>query len=504
MWVLSTVKIYAATFISVADRQQIAHSMESFAFFLGPPHRLETIAGFTQWRLLVVAAILGAIWGILTSTGLLRGEEDAGRWELLVAGPTTRRRATLEALLGLAALIGLMLLPLTVLTVVAAQTPGARFGVAGVLLFDVALVAGAAMFLAVGAVASQIAATRSQAAILAATVLGLAFIARVVSDTGNSLEWVRWLSPIGWLEELRPLKDPQPIALVPIVGWIVAGGALTLRLAEQRDVGTGSLAESGSAVGRNSWLRGPTTLAWQVTRGSATAWLAAFAGFGLLYGSVARSSAEMLASFSSMTTVLARLGLQRAIEGYVGAIFFMFAAILAAFAASQIAAIRDEESSGRLDNLLVQPVHRVHWLLGRLAVSLTWVVIAGVVSGLFIWLGLARQHTGLDLPELIGAGLNATLPAVAVIGLGAAALGLLPRAAPAFGYGLVAWSFLVDLLGALLRGNEWLRGSSLFAHIALVPAANPAWGDAAGLLAVTSLGLGLGVWGFLRRDLEYA
>ena len=34
--------------------------------------------------------VLGAVWGLLTSTRLLRGEEDAGRWELLLAGQTTR------------------------------------------------------------------------------------------------------------------------------------------------------------------------------------------------------------------------------------------------------------------------------------------------------------------------------------------------------------------------------------------------------------------------------
>ena len=41
--------------------------------------------------------VLGAIWGLLTATRLLRGEEDAGRWELLLAGRTTRGGAAAQA-----------------------------------------------------------------------------------------------------------------------------------------------------------------------------------------------------------------------------------------------------------------------------------------------------------------------------------------------------------------------------------------------------------------------
>ena len=47
--------------------------------------------------------ILGAVWGLLTGTRLLRGEEDQGRWELLLAGGPRRARATGQALAGLGA-----------------------------------------------------------------------------------------------------------------------------------------------------------------------------------------------------------------------------------------------------------------------------------------------------------------------------------------------------------------------------------------------------------------
>ena len=42
-------------------------------------------------------------FGLLTATRLMRREEDSGRWELLLAGQTTRRRAAVQAVAGLAA-----------------------------------------------------------------------------------------------------------------------------------------------------------------------------------------------------------------------------------------------------------------------------------------------------------------------------------------------------------------------------------------------------------------
>src|ERR1051326_7117915 len=96
-----------------------------------------------------------------------------------------------------------------VFTVVAGRIPGARFPLDLSILYAVSLVSGAAMFLAIGALASQLAANSSQATLLGSAVLGLSFVIRLIADATSGLGWLRWLSPLGWLEELRPLRDPQ-------------------------------------------------------------------------------------------------------------------------------------------------------------------------------------------------------------------------------------------------------------------------------------------------------
>ncbi|HEX8969412.1 MAG TPA: hypothetical protein VF937_16135, partial [Chloroflexota bacterium] len=452
-----------------------------------------------------VIVTIAAIWGLMTSTGLLRGEEDAGRWELMLVGPTTRRGATAQALAGLGAALAAMLLAAALLTLLAGRLPGARFSVAGSLLFAVAMISGAAMFVSVGAVLSQLSATRGQALTIGAIGLGASFSVRMVADSNTSLAWLRWLSPIGWLEELRPLQDSQPLALIPVVGLILVCGGLTVLLAGRRDLYASILRERASARSPLSrWLTGPTSLAVRLTSPSAVAWLVGVASMGLMYGSLARSAARILSSSSVISTALSRLGVRKASEGYLAVVFLIVAVLISVIAASQIAAIRDEEASGRLDNLLVRPVRRSTWLLGRAAVALALVVVAGGAAGLFAWMGAASQHTGVELSSLLEAGLNATVPAVFVLGVGVLVVGVRPRLAAPAVYGIVAWSFLVDLLGSLIKGHDWLRNSSLFTHIALAPAASPDWTKAAAIVALAICATAIGVLVFARRDVEYA
>ena len=62
---------------------------------LGLPHAMNTVAGWAEWRFVGILGAIGCIWGLLTSTRLMRGEEEAGRYELLLAGQTTRLRAAM-------------------------------------------------------------------------------------------------------------------------------------------------------------------------------------------------------------------------------------------------------------------------------------------------------------------------------------------------------------------------------------------------------------------------
>ena len=71
---------YGTSYPTVAAREQFARSLSGnlgVAALVGPARRLDTVSGDVSWRLGVLS-IIGAIWGLLLATRLLRGEEEAG------------------------------------------------------------------------------------------------------------------------------------------------------------------------------------------------------------------------------------------------------------------------------------------------------------------------------------------------------------------------------------------------------------------------------------------
>ena len=504
LWVIATIEAFVKGYPTRAQRLDVVHSLQSFSILLGPLHQAETVPGFTSWRVLTAIAIIGAIWGLMTSTGLLRGEEDAGRWELLLAGPTPKRGATVQALVGMGCALLTMYVATALLTMAAGRLPAAHFSVGSSLLFALALVAGAAMFLAIGALTSQLSATRGQALTIGAWILGASYAVRIVADSSSALGWIRWLTPLGWIEELRPLVDPQLIALAPMFGLVLACVGLTILLAGYRDLSGSVLRESEGRLGDTRLLSGPVALAVRLSWSVALAWLVGIGAISFIEGSVARSAASILSSSPTVTAALGRLGIRAATQGYLSFAFFFISIIIAALGASQIGGMRDEEASGRLDNLLVQPVHRVRWLASRLLVSLWVVILAGLSAALATWVGASTHHIYAALSSLLEAGINATIPAVFVLGVGVLVLGVRPRFSAAAAYAVVVWSFLIDLLASLFKGLDWLRDSSIFTHIKLAPSTNPDWGTAAIIIALAVAMAAVGALAFQHRDIVYS
>src|SRR5207244_5519771 len=110
------------------------------------------------------------------------------------------------------------------------------------LFFATAVVTSAAMFMAVGMVVSQLASTRHDANVIGAGVLAAAYLVRMVADSDPALSGLRWASPLGWIEELRPLTGSRPFAFIPIVVLTTVLMAIAERIASQRDVRASTLA----------------------------------------------------------------------------------------------------------------------------------------------------------------------------------------------------------------------------------------------------------------------
>jgi ABC-2 type transport system permease protein len=246
-------------------------------------------------------------------------------------------------------------------------------------------------------------------------------------------------------------------------------------------------------------------LALRLTRGVGIGWLIALTLTGLTFGLVAQSAAASVSGSKVVSQALARLGGRGSgAEAYLGFSFVMVASLVALVACAMVAATREEEASGRLDQILVRPVRRLSWFAGRLAVAGALIAACSLVAALSAWTGAVTQHTNVQPARLLEAGANTVPPALFVLGVGALVLGIRPRSASFVAYLLVGWSFLVELIGTVIRVSHWVLDTSVLIHMAPAPAANPDWTSAAVLTVLGLAGATVGAIGFTRRDLASA
>jgi len=504
--VASSALSYSSVYKTQAQRDHVASlfgSNAATAALAGPGINLQTVAGYTAWKTLLTLAIAGGVWGLLLATRLLRGEEDAGRWELLLSGQTTPRRAVGQVLAGLSVGLGALWTVSALIIIVVGHSSKVGFGVTESLYFALAAVTGAAMFLGIGALASQLAATRRQAAGYAGVVLGVGYAIRMVADSSAGLGWMRWLSPLGWIEELKPLTHPDPLALLPIIGLTVATSALAVHLAASRDLGASVLPDRSVAPPHTRLLSGPIALATRLGRPALLGWWTAVALTSLLLGLITKAGSELLSSSSSIEHLAERLGATGS-EAYLGYVFIIVAILVALVATGQVTAVREEEAEGHLDNLLVRPLARRPWLVGRVVLAAVFVVLAGLLAGLFSWLGATSQGAGVGFAALVGAGLNIAVPALFFLGVGIATFGLWPRATTSVTYGVFAWSILVELVGGVGGIFPRLLDTSVFHQMAAAPAVSPNWTANAVMLGIAVAAAAIGIVAFARRDLRGA
>ena len=279
------------------------------------------------------------------------------------------------------------------------------------------------------------------------------------------------MTPLGWVEELRPFAGPDPAPLIPLA--VVAAALLLVAgiVTRTRDVGSGLLPARDSARPRLGLLSSATGEAFRAERGSLTAWALGIGLFALTVGILSTAFSKANLS-TSLENELKRLGGTSIVTpaGALGFYFVFFVLAISLFACSQVAAARREEVDQRLELLLALPLARARWLAGRLGLACAAAVTLALVAGLLAWAGSAAENAGVSLPRLLGAGAN-TLPAVfCFLGIAVLAYGLLPRASVGIAYGIVVAAFLWQLFGSIVGSPHWLLSLTPFQHVAPVPA----------------------------------
>ena len=490
---------YRDAYPTMSDRQAFARGFaqnKAVRIFYGEPHSLLGVTGYAAWRVGGTLAILAAIFGLLAAVRALRTEEDAGRTEIVLAGAVGRRAALVAAITAIAMTVCLLWL---------AELAG--FAIAGLPLGGSAYLALATATVAlvcagVGALVSQLAPSRRVALELGGAVVGLLFVLRVIADTAAGGGWLRWVTPLGWAEELRPFAGAQPLVLVLPALTTLLLMALAARIALARDVGTGVIATRESADADPRLLSSVSAEALRSERASLLVWLGGAGALAFVLGVLAKSVSAAGIS-TSLNRTLGRLGSGTILtpSGYLGFAFIFFILVVSLFACAQISAASHEEAEERLETLLALPLSRRRWLAGRLALATLGCALISLTAGLLTWAGARSAGVSIALPKLLEAGANCLPVALLFLGLAALAFAIVPRAGAGIAYGLLALAFLWDLVGSLLNVPRWLIKLTPFAHAGLVPAQAFQSTGALAMLAIALAAALLALWLFGRRDL---
>jgi ABC-2 type transport system permease protein len=491
---------YRVTFSSAGS----VSSLESLAAnpairtLFGPPRALDQVGGFTVWRTGTFLAVLVGVWAMLAITRVTRGEEDAGRWALLLAGGVPVRECVRDHLLvawGAQAVVALC--------VAVGFVAGGGSGL-GAWLYAVAIGLTGAFFAAVGVLAAQVLPDRRSAATAGTAAVVLTLLLRMVADGVTSLRWLGWLSPFGLLGESRPYAGDRVLPLVVLALGAAGVAVAAVQLASHRDIGDALVRLPSEHPPRTRLLQSLPAFLVRRTLHPLVSWVAGIGAYFLLIGLLARSMSDFLTENPQFVRLAAEAGLAElgSVEGYAASLFTLLALPLGLFAAGRLAADAGDEEAGRLTLPLAAPVPRTRWLALHAAVATVECALLAVTAGAAVWLGAVVIGSPLDLADALRGALNVAPVALLSLGAAAVALGWAPRAVLAVGAIPSVGGFLLLSLAESLNWPDAARELSPFSHLAPVPA-RPADLLAAGVMLVLAAAL---VWagavGFARRDLR--
>jgi ABC-2 type transport system permease protein len=493
---------YASTVAGNLDGSSFAALAANPAIrtLFGEPAGLDTAGGFTVWRTGTAVAVLVGVWGLLAATRLTRGDEDAGRWDLLLAGrlPIAALVARQVVVLGVATLL--------VGVAVATALVGTGTAVAGALVHGAGIAAVGVFFVGAGAVAGQVFPARATASGAALTVLGAGLLARMIGDGVEALSALRWLSPFGLLELSRPYTGNR---WLPVLLLAVAGAGLVLTApaaAAGRDLRGGWVNPATGRAPRPALLGSVPAFAVRRVLLPLLGWSLGIGAYFLLIGLIAESMTDFLADNPRFADLAAQAGFAGlgSVEGYAGTLFALLAVPVGVFTAVRMGGFADDEAGRRLTLLFAQPVTRRRLAGAEAAATAAGAGLLILVAAAATWVGTAAVGADLDVPDALAGAVN-VLP-IALLSLGAAvlALGLAPRAVGLAGSLPAAGGFLWLVIADSVQAPGWVTSVSPFAHLATVPAERPDWPGAVGMLAVAAAFTAAGLWAYQRRDLRLA
>jgi len=451
--------------------------------FLGDPYQIQTPEGFITWRIMELFVPLAiCFWPILAGSRLVRGEEERGSMDVLLATPRSRTRlllSKLSALLSALILIGLLL----ALGLIAGQARlEGHANVVKALLVGLNASLLAFFFGSLALLFSQFVTSRAVAAGWAS---GLLVLSVLLDSTGRLLpgSWVQYLSPFYYYNLNRPLIPSfpdQPLAAVLLASLAVLCAGVSLLLFARRDIGGVAFSRLGKQESANHYTLRSLSLAERALSTQSVGlhalnrdrWSAFWWGLGVIFGCayclvIALSTQQAFYELTQKTPLLQHLFFDTPINtnaAMLGTFLFTFMPpLVVAFALTLALKWAADLENGRLEVLFSTPQARSKVLLERFGANALLVLLAPLLTWLVMLIVAQLAHLDVNQGRIFAASFNMFPMALVTLGLVYALAGRL-RYAPLISVlcAYIVLSYMQELLEGTITMPVWLMDLSIF------------------------------------------
>ncbi|GAC1471888.1 MAG: exporter of polyketide antibiotics [Candidatus Dormibacteraceae bacterium] len=496
-----------------AERAEFGRNMSAiasrFTILLPPPIRPDTIGGYVQYRAYGGLALLFAVWALASATGAARQDEERGVVEAVIGASLSRGMMIASRIVAfaigsfaasIAAGIGLILGVLGGGESISVQSTFE----AGVVL-TVLAVSCYSLTLLISQVTSGRIATASAGLVLLAL-----YLTNNLSHTFKSLSSARWLSPFRYYELSQPLAPGghfDVLATLMLFGIALFAGAAAAVAFAHRDLGSALFrwprrhqSASHEVSGFPIW-RIPVARGLYDRRLGLATWATCVAALAAISVATTKTMIQPLLSIPALAPYFGGFVHGPVYTMFLGIFWFSLAQLLfAAFAISHVVQWSAEDTDGRLEMIVSNPVARATVVVERAIVLALGAAFVAALSGVVV--GIASQNQGMNIASdrLAAATLLLVPFALVFAAVGAALAAWNPRAAMGLLGGFAFFSYMVTEVGPFFKWPEWIQDVSAFKLFG-TPLSSGV--DRAGLLAMVAIivvGFGASILVMQRRD----
>lgn len=512
--------IALATFSSIATPAALAalQNLAPAMRWYNEPIAITAPPGYATWRMAPLMLTLG-VWALLAGSRTLRGEEDQGQLDVVLAVPRSRLRvivekgaALLTALLVMGGLIGL-------LTFLGGQRAAAGFGLVAALLFGLNAALTAGVFGALALLVAQFTRQRGAAAGLTGLLLALGFILDSTARTAD-LAWLASLTPIAAYHASKPLISSVGVngsAFLILAGLIMGLFGVSTALFVRRDIGAPAVtwphrqgpARPGQMPNPGAWSFSSVFVrALGVVAGAGRWWALGIAGVATWIVFMVKQLEATLIQFLENTPLYEQMqamlgGQQAGVTTNLLSVYLIFLVLaLTIFAITQVNRWASSEEEGQLDLILTTPQPRGRVILASFAAFA--IVLLGIALVMLVGMLVATRVAALPLDP---SRLVAAILSMAPLGLIVAAVGYLlagwaqTRVVTGLLSALVLGSFFLAFVGPMLQWPEGMLRLSIFHHYGSPLLNGVDWTSMLVLLLLAGLALAGAAARFQRKDI---